>query len=309
MPPRSFNGSRPADVAARCDREAALAGRQRVTVHHRHNRECDHDGRTTVSGLVLDGLPSIVQSRHGGLVVVTFRPSGDAAILAVFGDEIDRTLSGRVFGLYKRAVAHSIPGVVACIPAFTTLLVQFDPTQTDGEEVARELADLWTGLDESRVEAAARWRIPVCYAPELAPDLEEVCRSLRLSAAELATRHSARPYVVYMLGGFPGYPYLGDVPEPLRVPRRTSPRLRVEPGTVALAGQLSSIYPMPTPGGWNLIGRTPVAIFDLEAEQPALLSPGDEVSFFPVSLAEYDDIAAAAAAGQIAHSDLLAGPA
>jgi KipI family sensor histidine kinase inhibitor len=237
--------------------------------------------------------------------LVTFRPCGDTAVLAVFGTEIDRTLSRQVFGLYKQAAARGIPGVTACIPAFTSLLVQFDPAQTEGEEIIKALTELCADMAGVVAEAAARWRIPVCYAPELAPDLEEVCRTLGLSHAEFASQHSAQPYVVYMLGGFPGYPYLGDVPEHLRVPRRTSPRLRVEPGSVALAGRLSAIYPMPTPGGWNLVGRTPVPVFDLGAEPPALLSPGDEILFVPVSEAEYHDSAGAVAAGRIGRAELL----
>jgi KipI family sensor histidine kinase inhibitor len=238
--------------------------------------------------------------------LVTFRPSGDAAVLAIFGTEIDRALSRQVFGLYKRVLARRIAGVTACIPAFTTLLVQFDPTQTDGDEVTRELAELCSAISTVATELGTRWRVPVCYAPDLAPDLEEVCRMLRMSAAEFTAQHSAQSYSVYMLGGFPGYPYLGDVPEQLRVPRRTSPRLRVDPGTVALAGRLSSIYPMPTPGGWNLIGKTPIPVFDLTAEQPAMLSPGDEVQFMPVSEAEYHDLATALDAGLVGRADFLA---
>jgi KipI family sensor histidine kinase inhibitor len=238
--------------------------------------------------------------------LVSFRPSGDAAVLAVFGTEIDRTLSGQVFGLHKQAVARQIPGLTACIPAFTTLLVQFDPAQTDGEAITRELTELSRDMASLAEDAPTRWRIPVCYAPDLAPDLENVCRTSGLSLPAFAAQHSATPYVVYMLGGFPGYPYLGDVPGCLRVPRRTSPRLRVEPGSVALAGRLSAIYPMPTPGGWNLIGRTPIPVFDLAAEPPALLSPGDEILFVPVTEAEYHDTAAAVAAGRIGRADLLA---
>jgi inhibitor of KinA len=238
--------------------------------------------------------------------LVTFRPFGDAAVLGVFGTEIDRTLSRQVFWLYTQVIARGIAGVTACIPAFTTLLVQFDPEQTDGGEVTQELTELCAAMGEFASEPGTRWRIPVCYGPDLAPDLEEVCRTLNLSVAEFARLHSAPAYLVYMLGGFPGYPYLGDVPERLRVPRRTSPRLRVEPGSVALAGRLSAIYPMRTPGGWNLVGRTPVPVFDLTADNPALLSPGDEVVFVPIPEIDYQEAATALLAGRIGRADLLA---
>jgi inhibitor of KinA len=236
---------------------------------------------------------------------VRFQPVGDAAVLAEFGTEIDRTLSRRVFQLHQHVVASRIPGVIASIPAFATLLVQFDPLRTAAGEIMRLLEASMETMAEAGCYQARRWRIPVCYSPALAPDLEEAARVGSLSISDFAALHASACYVVYMLGGFPGFPYLGDVPEPMRIPRRASPRLRVEPGAVALAGRLSAIYPMPTPGGWNLIGRTPIPIFNVAWEEPALLAPGDEVIFHPVSESEFENVAAAVAQGGVERDALM----
>jgi inhibitor of KinA len=240
------------------------------------------------------------------LSLVSFHAAGDAAVLAQFGTEIDPQLSRRVFQLYERVVARKIAGVTGCIPAFATLFVQFDPLVTSAADIVPELARLVSDLQDGHGPTGARWRIPVCYDLSVAPDLEEICTTVKLSVTEFVRLHTSRSYLVYMLGGFPGYPFLGDVPDAIRVPRRTAPRLRVEPGTVALAGQLSAIYPTPTPGGWNLIGRTPIPIFDAAADQPALFAPGDSVTFVPVGIEEFETLARAATQGEISRGQLLA---
>lgn len=240
--------------------------------------------------------------------MVKFRAAGDAAIIAEFGTEIDRALSRKVFDLYQQVTERRIPGVVACLPAFTTLLVQFDPLETDGDAIIEELTSLHGRHRESRQALTATWDIPVCYARSMAPDLESAAQSLAVTADAFAALHASLPYVVYMLGGFPGFPYLGDVPERIRIPRRTSPRTRVEAGFVAVAGRLSAIYPVSTPGGWNLIGRTPIPIFDVQQDEPALLRPGDEVVFRPISETEFHAIQAEAARGAFTRSDFERAP-
>lgn len=236
--------------------------------------------------------------------MLRFRPAGDAAIIAEFGTEIDRTLSRKVFDLYQQITDQRLPGVIACIPAFTTLLVQFDPLETDGEVIVEQLTSLEGQHRVNRQTQTATWDIPVCYEHSMAPDLESAAQAVALSPVEFSGLHASHAYTVYMLGGFPGFPYLGDVPEPIRIPRRTSPRTRVDAGFVAVAGRLSAIYPVATPGGWNLIGRTPIPIFDVQQDQPALLRPGDEVAFRAISENEFHAIQAHAARGTFVRSDL-----
>ena len=235
--------------------------------------------------------------------MIKFRASGDAAIIAEFGTEIDRALSRMVFDLYQQVTERRLPGVIACIPAFTTLFVQFDPLETDGDSVIEELTSLEGQRRVNRETLTATWDIPVCYARSMAPDLESAAQAVALSPDAFAALHASRPYVVYMLGGFPGFPYLGDVPEPIRIPRRHAPRTRVDAGFVAVAGRLSAIYPVATPGGWNLIGRTPIPIFDVQEDEPALLRPGDEVVFRSISETEFHVIQADAARGAFVRSD------
>jgi KipI family sensor histidine kinase inhibitor len=134
-------------------------------------------------------------------------------------------------------------------------------------------------------------QIPVCYEPAFAPDLEEVARRTGLDAARVVALHAAAPYRVLMIGFAPGHPYIGGLDARLAVPRRASPRLRVEAGSVAIANAQTAIYPFAIPGGWNVIGRTPLALFDPARDPASLLEPGDAVAFVPITHAEFDRIA------------------
>ena len=143
-----------------------------------------------------------------------------------------------------------------------------------------------------RADAPARTvEIPVCYEPAFAPDLEEVARRTGLEPARVAALHAAAPHRVLMIGFAPGHPYIGGLDARLAVPRRASPRLRVEAGSVAIANAQTSIYPFAIPGGWNVIGRTPLALFDPAREPATLLEPGDAVAFKPISRTEFERIA------------------
>jgi KipI family sensor histidine kinase inhibitor len=144
-----------------------------------------------------------------------------------------------------------------------------------------------------------RWRLPVCYAPELAPDLDEVTARAGISHADLIAMHSGVTYHVYMLGFLPGQAYMGDLPAQLALPRRESPRVRIPAGSLAIATTMTCIFPMETPCGWHLIGRSPVRLWENTPRSRALLSPGDQVTFAPVSLREYEQLAARSAKGQL----------
>ncbi|HJQ64623.1 MAG TPA: 5-oxoprolinase subunit PxpB [Burkholderiales bacterium] len=227
---------------------------------------------------------------------VRFLSSGDTALVVEFGERIDRALNERVLRLNAAVRAARIPGIVETVPTFRSLMVHYDPLITANAAIKAAIERL---LDHGAGTArqARRWRIPACYSVHHGPDLEDVAQRTGLETAEVIRLHSATRYQVYMVGFSPGFPYMGDLPQPLALPRRTDPRVRVPVGSIAIAAGMTAIYPVESPGGWHLIGATPVRMFELGAPQPALLAPGDEVNFEPVDEREYDAIQAAVAAG------------
>lgn len=218
---------------------------------------------------------------------VRFLPAGDTALVVEFGEDIDRAVSDRVLALGARLRGAGLHGVVEVVATFRSLMVHYDPVRTGNAQLAGAIRDL---LHDSRAAGreARLWRIPACYEGSHAPDLDDVARRSGLSTGEVVKLHSQTRYHVYMIGFLPGYPYMGDLPGPLRLPRRTDPRVRVPPGSVAIALTMTGIYPVESPGGWHLIAGTPVRLFDAARAQPALISPGDAVQFEPVSGAEHD---------------------
>ena len=209
---------------------------------------------------------------------VKFLPCGDTAVVVEFGDRIDRALSDKVLGLDARLRAARLPGVVECVPTFRSLMVHYDPLSTGAEALVAAIRALLAG-ELSADRARRLWRVPVCYEGELAPDLAEVAERTGLTADRVVALHAGTRYHVYMIGFLPGYPYMGDLPPQLVLPRRADPRTRVPPGSVSIATTMTAIYPVESPGGWHLIGTTPIKIFDLALSPPALLAPGDAVEF------------------------------
>jgi inhibitor of KinA len=232
--------------------------------------------------------------------MVEFSPAGDAAVLVCAPHARDGEASRYVFRLFESLRRAPPAGFVAAIPAFRTLLVQFDPLATDLDLVQNYVQELAQKLSRSSPPKARHWNVPVCYEGSHGPDLARVAASAGMSVHDYARRHCAQPYYVYMLGGFPGFPYLGDVPEALQAARLSKPRLEVPAGSVGIAGHLTCIYPMSTPGGWNLIGRSPLVIFDARRKDPALIGPGDTVAFEPISCDEYDAFHQASQGGESA---------
>ena len=230
------------------------------------------------------------------LDAVRYRPSGDCALTVEFGDRIDRDLSARVMALHLALSERPIPGVIESVPTFRSLLVHYEPLTIPLAELRESLAELLT--DNPRAETRGEVvKLPVCYGGDHGPDLDEVAAAKGLSADDVIRLHSEVQHHVYMIGFAPGHPYLGDLPEALDLPRRQTPRLTIPAGTVAIAVGLTVIYPFASPSGWHAIGRTPVALFDLDRSPPALLKPGDQVICMPVAAEEYEEIAARAAEG------------
>ena len=229
--------------------------------------------------------------------------AGDAAFTVEFGDAIDPDLLAAVnaldVGIARLQAEGGLPGVIETMPTFRSLTVFFDPLQTGREVLLEALRPLFAASGHSGGDNGRLWHLPVCYEGIFAPDLAETARSLGISEDEVVALHSGSEYLVYMLGFLPGFPFMGDLPKALRLPRRPEPRLRVPPGSVAIATGLTAIYPWESPGGWHLLGRCPVTLFDAGRESPSLLAAGDHVRFVPVSMAEYERIQRSLKSGDI----------
>ena len=230
-------------------------------------------------------------------MTVTFLPSGDTAIVIEFGDEIDRAVSEEVLRLGARIRGAGIAGILELVPTFRSLLVHYDPLRL----TAAELTDRVQALprDETTLtQTRTLWHVPVCYEAELAPDLADVAAQTGLTRDAVVALHSGTDYHVYMIGFLPGFPYMGDLPAPLVLKRRSDPRVRVPPGAVAIAMAMTAIYPLQSPGGWHLLGTTPIRLFDLSQPAPSLFSPGDAVRFAPVDRATFEAVQAAVGRGE-----------
>ena len=223
-----------------------------------------------------------------------FLPAGDTAMVVEFGNQVDRIVSDRVLRLSSLVRAAKLPGVVETLPTFRSLMVHYNPLVTDSAGLIAAIERLLES-SSGETQPAKLWRIPVCYADSHAPDLAEVAQRTGLSSEEVVGLHAGTRFHVYMIGFVQGFPYMGDLPRTLVLPRRTDPRVRVPPGSIAIATNLTAIYPLESPGGWHLVGATPVRLFDPRLSRPALLSPGDAVQFEPVSAGEFDTIRAAVA--------------
>ena len=214
-------------------------------------------------------------------------PLGDGAVTVTLGDRVELALNRRVHRLAAAVAAAGIPGVIDVVPAYATLSVFYEPLHTSYADVAGALAPLVAALDASAADAAretgdadatAPHVIPVVYD---GPDLAEAAARLGLAPDEVVRRHAGRVYTVYLLGFVPGFAYLGDLDPRLALPRRASPRPRVPPGSVAIASRQTAVYPLATPGGWHLIGRTDVPLLDVARTPPTALAPGQRVRFVP----------------------------
>jgi inhibitor of KinA len=221
-----------------------------------------------------------------------FLIAGDSAVVVEFGDRVERALSERVLRLSANVRAANIRGVLETVPTYRSLMVLHDPLTI---ETRRLIAELEALVHASATEAkmARLWHIPACYGEAHAPDLGDVAARTGLTEADIVQRHSSIVFHVYMLGFVPGFPYMGDLPAALVLPRRTDPRVKVPAGSVAIAAGQTAIYPVESPGGWHLIGATPVRLFDVRSPRPALLAPGDKVQFTRVTSAEFEEIRAA----------------
>lgn len=225
------------------------------------------------------------------MVDLSFSPLGDQAVMIDFGDNIEREKIELILAWYDTLTSKPFPGLVEAVPAYTTLTIYYDPlvvgSQAPYETVKKILTGLKTTVLTAGVNSKRSIEIPVCYEHPFAPDLEYVANYNHLTVDDVIRLHSDRIYHVYFLGFSPGFPFLGEMSTKIVTPRRPSPRLKIPRGSVGIAGKQTGIYPQETPGGWQIIGRTPLSLFDVNDSPPTLLLPGDQVRFIPISTADY----------------------
>jgi len=206
-------------------------------------------------------------------------PLGDSSLLVQFGEEIDLSINQRVHALTSLLDTSPFEGIIETVPAYATLLVQYDPLVVSYAEAKNLLNEKIAQVDETISRKPRRIEVPIRYGGEYGIDLEAVARHLQLRVDDVIRLHTHKIYTVFMMGFTPGFPYMGKLDDLLIVPRLETPRTRVPAGTVAIAGSQTGIYPIVSPGGWQLIGWTPLQLFDPNSETPFLFGPGDEVKF------------------------------
>ena len=226
-----------------------------------------------------------------------FLPTGDLALSVELGDEISVDVNTRVRALEFLIEQKAVPGVVETVPTYRALQVYYDPSLVGYDALCRALTPLVEQAAATTMPPARGVELPCCYGGELGPDLETAAQRLALPVDELVRLHAGAEYVVYFIGFTPGLPYMTGAPPRLTIPRLDTPRVKVPAGSVGIGGIQCCVYSVESPGGFWLLGRTPLRLYDPTAAEPILLKPGDRVRFRRVERAEFDDIAARVAAG------------
>ncbi|NLL36885.1 MAG: 5-oxoprolinase subunit PxpB [Fretibacterium sp.] len=213
--------------------------------------------------------------------------AGEACWVVEFGDSIDMAVNARVQALRRKIESAPFPGFIETVPTYRSLAVCFNPMVSDGEKLKDALLETAQGLTAEAEAEGETVLIPVCYEGELAPDLPRVAEHTGLSEEEVVRRHTANDCYCYMLGFTPGFSYLGGMDPTLETPRLKEPREKIPAGSVGIAAKQTGIYPIDSPGGWNLIGRTPLTLFDPDRPVPIFLNAGMWVRFYPVGPEEF----------------------
>ena len=217
-----------------------------------------------------------------------FCAASDRSLLVYLGEEIGLPAHERVLKLLLALESKPPVWLRNVQPAYCSLLVSFDACQTDHAKVEAALRKYEKNAKAARASKHKIVEIPVCYGDEFGPDLEEVARIHRLTTDRVIELHCSPTYHAYFLGFAPGFAYLGDLPNEIATPRLETPRRQVPAGSVAIAGKQTGVYPFATPGGWRLLGRTPLALFRTNRKPMQLISIGDQVRFQPISRKQYD---------------------
>jgi inhibitor of KinA len=238
----------------------------------------------------LANVPEIIPAEF------TISPLSDTGLIIQFGNAIDETINKKILGLFHRIKTLAMPAVKDVVPAYSSLVIHYDIAKIKADASSHKTAyeiineEIRTIIDKTSDEALIKGntvRIPVCYADKYAPDINYISKEKKLPVDKLIRLHTARKYRVYMIGFLPGFPYMGEVDSRISIPRKTQPRTKVAGGSVGIAGMQTGIYPFDSPGGWQIIGKTPIQLFNKENENPVLVQAGDEVQFYSISEDEF----------------------
>ena len=229
---------------------------------------------------------------------VKFLLSGDTSVTVEFGNEISPAINAQIRAFNIALEESRIPGITETVPTYRSLMVHYDPGIILYDDLVKELKGLMGQLSNIQIPPSDVLEIPVLYGGEAGPDLEFVAEHNKKTPEEVIKIHSSRDYLIYMLGFLPGFTYLGGLDERLHTPRLANPRIRIPAGSVGIGGSQTGIYPLDSPGGWQLMGMTPVNTSDPSRETPILVEAGDYIRFVPVDEAEYLRIKEAANRGE-----------
>ena len=223
-------------------------------------------------------------------------PLGDSAITVDFGNCIDETINKEVISRFNQLQQLPFPGMIEAVPAYSSLTIHYDmlALRKNGADnitifqwVKQQLLERLQQPVEYSTSKERGMKIPVCYEKGFAPDIEQLAATKNISVEEVIQIHTSKNYKVYMLGFLPGFTYMGEVDEKIAIPRKPQP-VNIIAGSVGIAGKQTGIYPLASPGGWQIIGRTPVKLFDVKRDEPALLRAGDTVQFYSISKSEFE---------------------
>lgn len=218
---------------------------------------------------------------------VRYLVSGDCAVCVEFGNEISPVINKKIRA-FKIAVEKSgIKGIVETVPTYRSLLVHYQPEVIGFQELTQQFEALMDSLSNIQIPPPTVIEIPVLYGGEMGPDLENVAAHNGKTAEEVIQIHTSEDYLIYMLGFIAGFPYLGGMSKEIATPRLKSPRVKIDGGSVGIAGEQTGVYPVDSPGGWQLIGRTPLKLYDADREKPVLLEAGQYIRFRSIDEEEY----------------------
>lgn len=219
---------------------------------------------------------------------IRFLPCGDSAVTVEFSREMSEEANRKLHFLTAQIEKERTPGVLETVPAFCSMTVYFDPLRTSRNKLEKRLLRLIRAYREDAAALRRVFLIPVCYEDAFAPDMADVCRLTGLTKEEVIQIHSSTDYLIYMLGFLPGFPYLGGMDPRIEAARLDTPRTAIPEGAVGIGGKQTGIYPLASPGGWRLIGQTPVKVYDPAREKPILYRAGDYIRFCPITAAEFE---------------------
>lgn len=223
---------------------------------------------------------------------VKYLTAGDKALVIEFGDKIEEQVNSKIRSLTLAMEREGIIGIIETVPTYRSLMVIYEPMVIELDELIDKVKSIQAKMDEMKLPEAKVIEIPTLYGGEYGLDIEFVAEHNKISIGEVIKIHTSKEYLIYMIGFTPGFPYLGGMNDKIATPRLQTPRTKIPVGSVGIAGTQTGIYPIESPGGWQLIGRTPVKLYDPYRKEPVLLNAGDYIKFVQIDEKEYKEIEA-----------------